>query len=450
MSINLFYCLLVVTIEEIFLRPINADVTDAEDKALYFLKMSGIRRQTFNWDKAKNGELLVTNLENMRDALVNVRATLQQQAADNKRRLQSYNWKQGKIQKPVEEDVPFPCNLNNVRSTEPPTTVDRLRPGDIDVVAAIGDSLSSGNGALSQHILHLVTEFRGLSFSGGGAANWRKYLTLPNILKVFNPNLYGYATDSRLAIDKSAYLNIAEPIMMSRDLEYQSRVLIARMRQDPHIDMERHWKLLTIFVGNNDFCTDFCHYDNKTIFLRNHEKDLLNAFRLLKANVPRLLVNLLTIPNLITSLHNHLKKVNWMCQTIQRFVCHCIFSDRYDNNYIQMISNLMQQWQDIDQRLANLAEFQTDNFAVIFHPFVVNASFPLLSNGALDMRYLSNDCFHFSQLGQATAANALWNSMLQPDGQKQVDMNEPFNRFECPSITRPFIATLRNTAKVTS
>uniref|UniRef100_A0A1A9W2L3 Phospholipase B1, membrane-associated n=1 Tax=Glossina brevipalpis TaxID=37001 RepID=A0A1A9W2L3_9MUSC len=410
-----------VTTNEIFPDAINANA-NAEDKALYFLKMSGIHQQTFNWNKARNGELMFTNLENMRNSLENVRATLQQQAADNKKRLQNYNWRQGKIQTPIERDIPFPCNLTNTRSSEPPVTVNRLRPGDIDVIAAIGDSLSAGSGALSQHVLHLVTEFRDLSFTGGGTANWRKYLTLPNILKVFNPNLYGYATDSRLAIDKSAYLNIAEPIMMSRDLEYQTRVLIARMRQDPHIDMQRHWKLLTVFVGNNDFCTDLCHYDNKTVFLRNHEEDLLKSFRLLKKNVPRLLVNLLTIPNLINNLHSQLKKVNWMCQAIQRFVCHCIFSDRYDDDYLQMISNLMQQWQDIDRRIANLAEFQTDNFAVIFHP----------------------------QLGHAAAGNTLWNSMLQPFGQKQVDMHEPFKRFECPTLRRPFIATLTNSANIKS
>ena len=30
--------------------------------------------------------------------------------------------------------------------------------------------------------------------SSGGDSNWHEFLTLPNILKVFNPHLYGYST----------------------------------------------------------------------------------------------------------------------------------------------------------------------------------------------------------------------------------------------------------------
>ena len=78
------------------------------------------------------------------------------------------------------------------RSPEVPESVHRLRPGDIDVIAAMGDSLTVGVGMTSTNILDLLTENRGLVAYIGGQENWRKYLTLPNILKVYfitNPRI---------------------------------------------------------------------------------------------------------------------------------------------------------------------------------------------------------------------------------------------------------------------
>ena len=61
----------------------------------------------------------------------------------------------------------FPCQLQQPRSNRVPTSVHRLRPGDIDVVAALGDSLSAGTGAMAHNILQVATEYRGVAFSSG-------------------------------------------------------------------------------------------------------------------------------------------------------------------------------------------------------------------------------------------------------------------------------------------
>ncbi|KRK02310.1 uncharacterized protein Dyak_GE27471 [Drosophila yakuba] len=90
------------------------------------------------------------------------------------------------------------------RSTERPTSVHRLRPGDIDVIGAMGDSLTAGNGIFATNLLHVTVENRGVVWSIGGQYDWRKYLTLPNILKEFNPNLYGYATKDGISTDRSS------------------------------------------------------------------------------------------------------------------------------------------------------------------------------------------------------------------------------------------------------
>lgn len=71
------------------------------------------------------------------------------------------------------------------RSVEVPKSVHQLRPGDIDVIGAMGDSLTAGIGIFATSLLHLAIENRGVVASGGGQGTWREFLTLPNILKVW-------------------------------------------------------------------------------------------------------------------------------------------------------------------------------------------------------------------------------------------------------------------------
>lgn len=53
-----------------------------------------------------------------------------------------------KVQKPYPETAHFPCDPNGPgkRSDTVPMSAHAVRPGDIDIVAAIGDSLTAGNG----------------------------------------------------------------------------------------------------------------------------------------------------------------------------------------------------------------------------------------------------------------------------------------------------------------
>lgn len=97
------------------------------------------------------------------------------------------------------------CDVKNGpgrRSAQPPTSVHRLRPGDIDIVGALGDSLTAGNAILGSTLFDNIIENRGISWSIGGQGNWRTYLTLPNILKLFNSDLYGYSMADGISTDE--------------------------------------------------------------------------------------------------------------------------------------------------------------------------------------------------------------------------------------------------------
>ena len=80
-------------------------------------------------------------------------------------------------------------------------------------------------------------------WSPGGDSTWKQYLTLPNILKEFNPNLYGYALGDSRAFQRSSKFNVAEINSMSQDLPWQANNLVKRMRSDPKVDLQRHWKV---------------------------------------------------------------------------------------------------------------------------------------------------------------------------------------------------------------
>ncbi|XP_020299252.1 phospholipase B1, membrane-associated-like, partial [Pseudomyrmex gracilis] len=88
-----------------------------------------------------------------------------------------------RTQSPVPINISFPCDVTNGRSPVVPDSVRKLKPGDIDVIAAIGDSFTAAAGAFATSIVHILIENRGISPSGGGQATWREFLTLPNIIK---------------------------------------------------------------------------------------------------------------------------------------------------------------------------------------------------------------------------------------------------------------------------
>lgn len=121
--------------------------------------------------------------------------------------------KQQKAQRQLSNDTAFYCDVNGpgARSKTVPKSVHMLRLGDIDIIGAIGDSLTAGNGIFALNELQVLIEGRGASWSIGGQQTWRQFLTLPNILKEFNPNLYGFSVaDQATSFDKTSRFNVAE------------------------------------------------------------------------------------------------------------------------------------------------------------------------------------------------------------------------------------------------
>ncbi|XP_001654487.2 phospholipase B1, membrane-associated [Aedes aegypti] len=352
------------------------------------------------------------------------------------------NLRNGKVQTQYPEDFPFFCNTTGMRSPTAPNSVNELRPGDIDIVGAIGDSLTAGHGAMATNILEVMVENKGLSWSIGGQGTWRQFLTIPNILKEFNPNLYGYPIKDGISIRKASRFNAAEGGAMSQDIPHMARNLVKRMLSDPRVDIQNHWKLITILIGGNDFCANICYTNPPEKTLLYHEKNILSALRTFRDYLPRTFVNLVASPNV--EVLTRFKGKPQQCVTMHVIECPCFLATRFSREKKRYIK-LIEKWNLLQMDIANRKEFNNKpDFGVVFQPFIMNLTFPDDPNGNTDFSYMSLDCFHLSQKGYARASNALWNNMLEPIGEKSSIWEKEFANFKCPSPDMPYIRTLGN------
>ena len=126
----------------------------------------------------------------------------------------------------------FPCQVDGFKSSKTPKSVHQLRPGDIDIISALGDSLTSATAANSVGLWEVLVENRGLSWCIGGQGSWRSHLTLPNIIKEFNPKLFGYSLSDSYNVHQQSQFNVAENIATTSDMPYNARKLMNRMKLD--------------------------------------------------------------------------------------------------------------------------------------------------------------------------------------------------------------------------
>ena len=100
----------------------------------------------------------------------------------------------------------------------------------------------------------------------GGDLTLDNVTTLPNILRQYNPSLYGYA-EGTTPVENFANLsntrfNLGRLGAMSSDMLVQAQTLVAKMRGSGDVDFDNDWKIVTMFIGNIDFCLTSCEVRN--------------------------------------------------------------------------------------------------------------------------------------------------------------------------------------------
>ncbi|XP_071485810.1 phospholipase B1, membrane-associated-like [Diadema antillarum] len=328
-------------------------------------------------------------------------------------------------------------NFSCPPSTSPtiPTSVHLLRPGDIKVVAAMGDSLTAGYAAKASTFQLVYWEYPGVSASIGGNKNLEEVITLPNIFRKYNSDIYGFSTGrSRVYTHPSnKKFNVAKSGAVARDVQKQARELITMMKADNSVNFEKDWKFITLFIGGNDLCSGcISSYENTA---EEFVQDVESAIQTIHDEVPRTFLNVLTVP-LVSTLSE--LRGPYTCNIMTGLSCSCILGGPEAEKLLYLKTK---EYQDLLRTTIQSGKYDDkEDFAAVYQPFFENSVPPLSPDGSVDRSYFAPDCFHFSQKGHSAQAIVNWNSLFQPVGSKSPAYS-PGETLDCPSTDFPFMYT---------
>jgi len=341
----------------------------------------------------------------------------------------------------------FPCS-HRAKSYPTPTSVNQLQPGDISIVAALGDSVMSASGASSPSLLQIREQYRGVSFSIGAYQNWRTVTTLPNILRVFNPSLAGGSVNLGDREEEGNNLNLCQLGATSETLIEQAKLLIKLLSNKK--DLQR-WKLVTIMIGHNDVCSHACNnvwtaFDASPL---QYTKRVTKALDMLRDNLPRTFVNVVPLFDIAITLD--MKDKSPFCTTIAMpWVCSCLYPSLFPaypplgrSGMRRLQKGYMNQLEDV----IKTGRFERNDFTVVTQPAFTN--FKLFTKldeknqKVTDYSYFAPDCMHPSQKLHGLMARSLWNNMLTPLGRKETVLSKD-PPLLCPTPSSPYLATRLN------
>ncbi|XP_071162876.1 phospholipase B1, membrane-associated-like [Mytilus edulis] len=344
-----------------------------------------------------------------------------------------------KFNKAKSKSVQFPCE--GFRLNKNATNVHELTPADISVVAAIGDSITAGTGITAKTPIGLLRQDRGLSWSVGGDGNVDEHITLANMLKRYNPNLVGFSVGSGDFESENAHLNVADPGNEARNMPFQARLLVDRMKSGKEgVDFVNDWKVITMFIGGNDLC-DYCG-DRPEYTVEKYIGYITEALDIFHKEVPKAFVNVVEVLDIGNV---PLLNENLVCDTLHYFTCRC---GAFPGDNKDELKALVIQYQNGLEDLVDSGRYDTrDDFTVVNQPFLSETKIPVNDDNSTDLDYFAPDCFHFSELGQEVAASALWDNMIEPVGQKRTYWR-PGEPSECPDTEEPYFYTKKNSKRV--
>lgn len=84
------------------------------------------------------------------------------------------------------------------------------------------------------------------------------------------------------------------------------------------------------------------------------------------------------------------------CVFINKIECYCLFALQYEK-HVEKYQHIIKQWQKLEEDIANMPEFQRNEFTVVYQPFTLDLKLRQNSQNKTDYSYFSRDCFHLSQ-----------------------------------------------------
>jgi phospholipase B1 len=343
-------------------------------------------------------------------------------------------------QKPLPSSREYPPSLprlkeNPIKQCSPlpphtPKDIHDLQPNDINVVMAIGDSITAAFGVMGRE--GWLDEFRGQSAPIGGDPD---AITAAAFLRWFNPNVQGLAVGYHfLETPGDAWypdidvLDGAQSGATAEQLIPQVRYIASQAVQNPQIDYLNDWKVLSMLVGANDVC-GLCSDDPRPSVHhagKQYEKHIKRVFQEIYDTIPRVFVNVVPMFNM-SHLYNLTKNSSYCSDLHWAFLeCDCLYSeDPADRVYLDEV---LAQYREVTFKAVDDWYAEKGNltdFALVIQPFSVGLILP-------DITYLSDlDCFHPSLLAHQKVAIAGWNNMITPAAKKKRYF-EPSDPILCP------------------
>lgn len=64
--------------------------------------------------------------------------------------------------------------------------------------------------------------------------------------------------------------------------------LLRRMHLDRRVNMKVHWKIITLMIGLNDFCSNICHHKTSPYWINwEIEANIIKTLRIIRDTMPR-------------------------------------------------------------------------------------------------------------------------------------------------------------------
>ncbi|KAI9469783.1 MAG: hypothetical protein EXX96DRAFT_587438 [Benjaminiella poitrasii] len=286
-----------------------------------------------------------------------------------------------------------------------------LRPNDIKVNIAIGDSITAGFGMISGRppFSSTILEYRGKAFSVGGD---KGEYTIPNFLSKYGEDIIGPPTGYTLPLSRGKKLNNAISGAKSQELNQEVSRLVRLLNTHPEYKAVRdEWKLITVFIGANNVCvlceppiTTLPDLANADIF----EANVRHVLERVRTEVKKSFVNLVALFN-VSSVYEA-SRGDPYCEFVldpsHMVVCSCIqgnekqrrAADRVVNEYNLRLEKLEHEFKHKD----------IQNFGISYQPGF--KEFPVAK---YNQSYFSGiDCFHPNKCANQLMAILLWNVSL--------------------------------------
>lgn len=309
------------------------------------------------------------------------------------------------------------CPALAIRALGPRDITD-LRPGDIKIFGALGDSVLAGYGVnnINPGIFGLLnttslTEYRGLNYLLGGDA---KAVTIANFMKHYNSQIHGSSIGfhelrrmqkgkPNLYLPQVDNLNAAKSSAKAVDLGFEMDYLVKTLKETSKTGdiLLDHWKMITIHIGGNDLCSSCKPEFSNITSAEAYGGYVEEAVVRIKNHFPNnTLVNLVGTLNM-KDIHQTALENPEYCSNRSLFrPCSCLYTVENPDVITKLASDYDSQLQLIARKYAAKPN---STFGVIFTPLPANLT-------SAPVEVLSNiDCFHPSLVGHKWFAKAIWN-----------------------------------------